>query len=314
MEGFKRFLDYVRIGAIQYRGTPLNVTTFPVPKHHLVPTLSAWFAYRKAMLRPGQRWTPDNDYESLIWIDEAAGRVKYAIIRANTALGAYDTNYKPLNDALNSWTSFVNAENTKAGPGMKNSFTSAPPGGQGSGAWVFVTTQAKLLAGAVTGMLSSGGFAFLILILSTGNPYLSFLSIFNIVGVVSCILGSMFCWVGNWVSSRACRSRYWWVSVWIILRAPHRDRQTRVKDASVEMSVTVFGGAITSLVMCMWCAWLVMCLLRSLSAPWCYLFGVLCFLLCIFGCHLTIFVVSAGALSFIMCELRFLVYYVFFAM
>ena len=58
-------------------------------------------------------------------------------------------------------------------------------------------------------------------------------------------------------------------------------------------------------VMCMWCAWLVMCLLCSLSALWCYLFGVLCFLLCIFGCHLTIFVVFAGALSFIMCEFVF---------
>ena len=39
-------------------------------------------------------------------------------------------------------------------------------------------------------------------------------------------------------------------------------------------------------VMCMWCAWLVMCVFVY------------------FECHVTIFVVFAGALSFIMCNLQ----------
>jgi hypothetical protein len=49
-------------------------------------------------------------------------------------------------------------------------------------------------------------------------------------------------------------------------------------------------------VMCMWCAWLVMCVFVY------------------FEYHVTIFLVFVGALSFILCNLCFLVHYVFFAM
>ena len=69
-------------------------------------------------------------------------------------------------------------------------FTSPETGGQ-DGAWVFMDTQEMLVSGAIVGCTASAIVAFFVLTFSTFNPYISLLSIVNIMLVLVCILGMM---------------------------------------------------------------------------------------------------------------------------
>jgi hypothetical protein len=62
-------------------------------------------------------------------------------------------------------------------------------------------TQEMLVSGAIFGIVASTIVAFIVLTFSTLNPYIAFLSIVNIAGVLVCILGLMAAGVCPWFAS-----------------------------------------------------------------------------------------------------------------
>lgn len=221
-----------------------------------MPTLQTFLAHHKAVLPRGARYPPNMDYESAVLIDSTVTptKLKFAMIRSNTTIGAYNSNYNDLSFAFDAWTAFVSKANAGAPAGMKKGFLSSPPGQQAA-AWVFFNTQNLLMQGAFTGAAISTAFAYVILTISTFNGYLALLAILDIVGIVSCILGSMYClgWELGVIESVAITVLVGLSVDYVVhlansyIEADAKDRLGRVKHASLEMGITVFGGAITSL-------------------------------------------------------------------
>merc|ERR1712137_244119 len=63
-------------------------------------------------------------------------------------------------------------------------------------AWVFMHTQEVLLSGAFIGICVSLAIAYVVMTISTFNPYLALLATINIAFVVCCILGGT--WLMRW--------------------------------------------------------------------------------------------------------------------
>jgi hypothetical protein len=255
MRGLKQFVLGANAGTVRGFNQTLNVT-FPIESSKFVSTLEAFLAYRKNILPKGSRWPPNLDYEKAVLIDDKATpkKVSFAMIRSNTTIGAWNSNFNDLENNFNWWSAFVSQQNARAGAAMNKAFLSAPTGRQSS-AWVFYTTQKILVVGAFTGAAVSGVFAYVILTLSTFNGYLALLAILDIIGIVACILGSMYCmgWQLGVIESVSITVLVGLSVDYVVhlansfIEAKADDRLGRVGHASVEMGITVFGGAITSL-------------------------------------------------------------------
>jgi hypothetical protein len=255
MRGLKQFVLGANAGTVRGFNQTLNVT-FPIESSKFVSTLEAFLAYRKNVLPKGSRWPPNLDYEKAVLIDDKATpkKVSFAMIRSNTTIGAWNSNFNDLENNFNWWSAFVSQQNARAGAAMNKAFLSAPTGQQSS-AWVFYTTQKILVVGAFTGAAVSGVFAYVILTLSTFNGYLALLAILDIIGIVACILGSMYCmgWQLGVIESVSITVLVGLSVDYVVhlansfIEAKADDRLGRVGHASVEMGITVFGGAITSL-------------------------------------------------------------------
>jgi hypothetical protein len=113
------------------------------------------------------------------------------VVQVNTTVGRWAANYEELKTAYDAWDGWMERTNAAAPAGMANGlFTSPETGGQ-DGAWVFMDTQEMLVSGAIVGCTASAIVAFFVLTFSTFNPYISLLSIVNIMLVLVCILGMM---------------------------------------------------------------------------------------------------------------------------
>lgn len=113
------------------------------------------------------------------------------MVQVNTTVGRWAANYEELKTAYDAWDGWMERTNAAAPAGMANGlFTSPETGGQ-DGAWVFMDTQEMLVSGAIVGCTASAIVAFFVLTFSTFNPYISLLSIVNIMLVLVCILGMM---------------------------------------------------------------------------------------------------------------------------
>ena len=112
-----------------------------------------------------------------------------------------------------------------------------------------------LVRGAVFGIVASGIVAFLVLSISTFNPFVAFLSMVNITGVLLCILGMMAMagWEMGVIESISITVLVGLSVDYVVhlansyIEADATDREARVVGSFEEMGVTVFGGACTSI-------------------------------------------------------------------
>jgi hypothetical protein len=234
---------------------------FPIPKALFATRLQAWIDMRYNMshsdTRP-VRWLPHEKHDDMVFIEN--GRAKYAIIQVNTTVSRWAAAYDILKKAYDGWDQWLVKTNTRytAATGDAGEIFFSSPEEQGTeGAWVFMDTQEMLVQGAVTGTVASASFAFLVLAISTFNPFVAFLAMVNVAGLIACILGMMqlMGWEMGVIESISITVLVGLSVDYVVHLAnsyietnpltPHR--KERVSNAFGEMGVTVFGGAITSL-------------------------------------------------------------------
>merc|ERR1712087_332741 len=127
--------------------------------------------------------------------------------------------------------------------------------GGNSPAWVFMYTQEVLIANAFVGVGVSLGIAFVILTISTMNPFIAFLAVLDIMLVVFIILGfiKVVGWKLGQIESIAATILVGLAVDYVVhvanayMESKKTDRYSRVRNALTEMGGTVLGGAVTSL-------------------------------------------------------------------
>merc|ERR1712203_1239524 len=105
------------------------------------------------------------------------GVIQYAVISMNSTLGSYSVQYVSTEKAYQDWESWMRKNWKDAPSEVKNAYHTAT---DRKNAWVFMHTQQVLLRGAFIGIAVSLAIAYLVLAISTFNPYLALLATINI--------------------------------------------------------------------------------------------------------------------------------------
>jgi len=179
-------------------------------------------------------------------------KVKAFVIVANSTMIYYDSAYLPTRAKYDAWEKWAVRWQKDTPDSIESWYHTC--GGNVPG-WVFMHTQEVLIINAFIGVGVSLLIAFIILTISTLNPYIAFLAILDIACVVAVILG--FIQVVGWklgqIESIAATVLVGLAVDYVVhvanayMEAKKGDRESRVKNALMEMGGTVFGGAVTSL-------------------------------------------------------------------
>ena len=229
---------------------------WPIPQNEFAETLSDWLAERKAWRDttfPPRAHPPHENYEKLLYMNPDKDYViQYAVINMNSTMGSFAVEYQSTVTAYNAWESWMKKKWEQAPAELKGVFHTT----QGrENAWVFMHTQEVLLTGAFVGIGVSLLIAYIVMAVSTFNPYLALLATINIAFVVCCILGGT--WLRGWqmgTIESISATILVGLSVDYVVHFANAymesDTDTRLKalqSALIEMGGTILGGAITSL-------------------------------------------------------------------
>ena len=229
-----------------------NRRDFPVPRQLFHLRLAEWFMERKQekQKNPFASLPPSQQYEKNVHI--VKNKVKAFVIEANSTMIFYDSAYLPTRKKYDAWEKWAVRWQKKTPASIKSWFHSS--GGNVPG-WVFMHTQEVLIINAFIGVGVSLIIAFVILTISTLNPYIALLAILDITCVVAVILG--FIQVVGWklgqIESIAATILVGLAVDYVVhvanayMESKKGDRESRVKNALTEMGGTVLGGAVTSL-------------------------------------------------------------------
>merc|ERR1712032_713864 len=228
-----------------------NRRDFPVPRQLFHLRLAEWFLEREQEKKknPFSSLPPSQQYEKNVHI--VKNKVKAFVIEANSTMIFYDSAYLPTRKKYDAWDKWAVRWQKKTPASIKSWFHSS--GGNVPG-WVFMHTQEVLILNAFIGVGVSLIIAFVILTISTLNPF-ALLAILDITCVVAVILG--FIQVVGWklgqIESIAATILVGLAVDYVVhvanayMESKKGDRESRVKNALTEMGGTVLGGAITSL-------------------------------------------------------------------
>ena len=236
MIGFKEYLEQMNI-------------EFPVPQKEFDKYMQQWLQSRAGNSR-ARSLPPSQKFEKNMLIKD--NKVKGFVIEANSTLIYYDSAYLPVQEKYLAWDSWALRWQKKTPESIGSWFHSC--GGTVPG-WVFMHTQEVLIANAFLGVGVSLFIAFVILTISTLNPYIAILAIINIACVVVVILGFIFVigWQLGQIESIAATVLVGLAVDYVVhmanayMESKKSDRESRVKNALTEMGGTVLGGAVTSL-------------------------------------------------------------------
>jgi len=233
-----------------------NKRDWPIPKNEFSQTLKVWLGERLAwrkMTFPAREHPPHERYESLLYFDpKDTDVIKYAVINMNSTMGSFAAEYQSTVTAYNSWEKWMKKKWEGAPAELKGAFHTNK--GR-ENAWVFMHTQEVLLSGAFIGISVSLAIAYVVMTISTFNPYLAFLATLNIAFVVCCILGGT--WLRGWemgtIESISATILVGLSVDYVVhfanayMESDTGTRLEALQDALIDMGGTILGGAITSL-------------------------------------------------------------------
>jgi predicted RND superfamily exporter protein len=234
-----------------------NNRVWPIPKNEFADTLKVWLAERKEwreMTIPPRQHPPHESYESLLYFDPDQDFViQYAVIRVNSTMGSYAAEYQSTAKAYNTWNKWMEKTWDGAPAELKGAFQTNK--GRTDNAWVFMHTQEVLLSGAFVGICVSLAIAYVVMTISTFNPYLAFLATLNIAFVVCCILGGTYLrgWEMGTIESISATILVGLSVDYVVhfanayIESGTETRLDALQDGLIEMGGTILGGAITSL-------------------------------------------------------------------
>jgi len=229
---------------------------WPIPQDKFAETLDEWLASRaawRAQTFPAREHPPHERYEQLLYLDpDRSGVIQYAVITMNSTLGNFNVEYYSTVNTYNAWEKWMKDTWKGAPSELSNAFHTAT---DRKNAWVFMHTQEVLFQGAFIGIGVSLAIAYVVLAVSTFNPYLSLLATINIMFVVVCILGGT--WLRGWemgtIESISATILVGLSVDYVVhfanayMESDTDTRYEKLHDALIEMGGTVMGGAVTSL-------------------------------------------------------------------